>query len=107
MTAVRFLLAVSLLTGPALLPMGCSQAPAAPQTLKLEVKGMTCEGCVQGITSSLNDLPGVTSCTVSLEKEHATVEINVAAIQPAQILKRLEQMGYEARLEPAAAPAGT
>jgi Cu+-exporting ATPase len=70
-----------------------------PQTrmFALDIEGMTCASCVNRIERYLNKLDGVTSATVNLATERATVtaEPNVTV---AQIVGAVEAAGYDARL---------
>jgi len=62
------------------------------EKLDLNVQGMTCQGCVSGVTKVLEAIPGVSGIHVSLEKgkvnldydpHQANVELLKAAIREA------------------------
>ncbi|HEX9738157.1 MAG TPA: heavy metal-associated domain-containing protein, partial [Candidatus Limnocylindria bacterium] len=56
-----------------------TQASAnTPAELSLPVEGMTCASCVNRIERFLNRADGVTSATVNLASEEATVRYNPA-----------------------------
>ena len=86
-----------------LLLASCSQATADIQTVKVEIKGMTCENCVNGITTAMTDLPGMESCSVDLDGEQATITLDANTLTPEQAVTRINQLGFTATLssEPA------
>ena len=69
--------------------------------LDLEIEGMTCASCVARVERALKAVPGVTSATVNLATERATVS---GTAEAADLTRAVEDAGYEARL---AAPAMT
>jgi Cu+-exporting ATPase len=75
-----------------------TEAAAPPESIQLSIKGMTCESCVNGITTAVNNLPGVQSCEVSLEQESATVSFQPKSLTPEQIRDRINKLGFEATL---------
>lgn len=85
----------------ALALLACSKTPSETQTATLEVKGMTCETCVQGITGTLARTPGVVETSVSLENESAVVAYDPALIDASQLAGRIDQLGFEAEVVPA------
>ncbi|KAJ1987929.1 hypothetical protein GGI04_006107, partial [Coemansia thaxteri] len=46
--------------------------------LTWQVQGMTCQSCVRAISGVVGDMAGVVSVDVSLEKEEATAELDLA-----------------------------
>ncbi|MBD3168430.1 MAG: copper ion binding protein [candidate division Zixibacteria bacterium] len=64
----------------------------------MKVDGMTCNGCVSKIKTSLDKLEGVTSCEVSLEHSMATVTFDKEKISDAMLVKAIKDAGYEAKL---------
>jgi Cu+-exporting ATPase len=83
-----------------LLPLiltGCSQAPADIQTVEIDVQGMTCEACVNSITTALTELPGVQSCEVSLDQHKTTVTLDANTLTPGQAAERINQLGFTAK----------
>jgi Cu+-exporting ATPase len=85
-----------------------SVAFGAPESrmFALDIEGMTCASCVNRIERYLNRLDGVTSATVNLATERATVAAG-PEVTVAQILSAVQAAGYEAKLlvdsEPVAA----
>ena len=67
--------------------------------VELAISGMTCASCASRIERKLNRLEGV-SATVNYATEHASVDFEPDAIEPADLLGAVEAAGY------AAVPAG-
>lgn len=66
------------------------------QELIIKVGGMSCQGCVSSVSKALAAQDGVERVEVSLEAGEARVSYDPARVQPAALLARLEQAGYEA-----------
>ncbi|MDB5526524.1 MAG: heavy-metal transporting P-type ATPase [Rhizobium sp.] len=62
------------------------------------VDGMTCASCVRRVEKAIAAVPGVTSATVNLATERATVSLLDLGATEA-ILKAIEKAGYEPRIE--------
>ncbi|KAF9961318.1 hypothetical protein BGZ70_008325 [Mortierella alpina] len=81
----------------------------SPPSLTLPTIGMTCQSCVNAITSVLTSLPGVLNVKVSLSNKQTEVEYDPALIQPGQIKEAIEDCGFDVPLDtdslPAASPA--
>lgn len=75
---------------------------ATPQTVTLEVKGMTCGGCVLSTRKVLTRLPGVTKVDVSYEKGTAVVTYDPRKVTVEQMVAAIKTLGYTAT--PAAPP---
>lgn len=63
-------------------------------TIQLEVKGMTCDHCVNAVTTALTDTDGVSTAQVNLGENSATVEgenIDISAL-----IAAIDEEGYEA-----------
>ena len=71
---------------------------AAPETIRLDVDGMTCAACVARVEKKLNKLDGV-EASVNLASESATVRFDPAVVGVDQIVAAVESAGY--RAEPA------
>ena len=65
------------------------------ETLSLNIKGMTCGGCVKSVSSVLQKISGVSSVEVSLEQNRATVSYNPAQAKPAQFKSAIEDAGFD------------
>ena len=66
------------------------------ETATLNIKGMTCMGCVNSVTRVLKAAPGVTDARVTLEPAQAVVQYDDAQTNPAQLKHAVEDAGYDA-----------
>ena len=73
------------------------------QTLTFDVEGMTCQGCVNKIESSVAQLPGVASVEVSLDEKRATVACDETCT-PDAVVAAVEGAGYQAKPAVAVSP---
>lgn len=64
-------------------------------TKTLQIKGMTCEHCVQAVTQALKGVAGVDSVSVDLGAGRARID---GAADPASLVRAVEKQGYEASL---------
>lgn len=62
----------------------------------VSIQGMTCGACVAAVTSSLENLSGVESVSVSLVMELGTVYYNSAIVSSSDILACIEDCGFDA-----------
>jgi mercuric ion binding protein len=67
---------------------------AAPQTVVLDVKNMTCELCPITVKKSLEQIPGVASAQVDLDKKTATVQFDPNKAAPAALVKATTNAGF-------------
>ena len=74
----------------------------APTRIDLPVEGMSCASCASRIERKLNRLDGV-HATVNYATERATVEFDPTLAGKQLIADTIEQTGYHAVLEHAAA----
>ena len=65
------------------------------ETLTINIKGMTCGGCVTSICKVLQPIKGVSSVEVSLEINRATISYDPAQAQPAQFKSAIEGAGFD------------
>ena len=65
------------------------------ETLTLNIKGMTCGGCVKSVSSVLQKIAGVSGVEVSLEQNRATISYDPAQAKPAQFKSAIEDAGYD------------
>lgn len=78
------------------LETGLPGQAGASQSLRLGIRGMTCASCVRRVERALSAVPGVTSASVNLATEEASV---VAPSVPLEALRgAVEKAGYEARV---------
>jgi len=68
---------------------------AAAETV-LQIEGMTCASCVARVERALTRVPGVSSATVNLATERATVQA-LSTVSPAALRAAVEKAGYTAR----------
>ena len=61
------------------------------------VYGMSCMGCVRGVTGAVNKVAGVKAVDVSLDESCATVEYDAAIVKPEAIVKAIEGAGFDAK----------
>lgn len=72
------------------------------ETVELSVEGMTCASCVARVERALTAVPGVTSATVNLASERATVR---GIADPSALIAAVTSGGYQASpVESYAAP---
>lgn len=64
-------------------------------TLMLNIKGMTCGGCVKSVTTVLQQIDGVSSVDVSLEQNRANITFDPARANPAQFKSAIEDAGFD------------
>jgi Au+-exporting ATPase len=77
--------------------------PGAP--VELAIRGMTCASCVGRVERALAAVPGVRSASVNLATERARVEAD-AGVDPADLVRAVEETGYEAGLVEAGVATG-
>jgi len=65
------------------------------ETLTLNIKGMTCGGCVKSVTNVLQPIKGVSSVDVSLEQNRAIIKYDPAQAQFEQFKSAIENAGYD------------
>ncbi|XP_005952075.1 copper-transporting ATPase 2 isoform X2 [Haplochromis burtoni] len=69
--------------------------------LDLTITGMTCASCVHNIESKLNLTRGILMASVALATNKAQVEFDPEVLGPRDIIKLIQGLGFEARLEQA------
>ncbi|MDX8045857.1 heavy metal translocating P-type ATPase [Gracilibacillus sp. S3-1-1] len=67
------------------------------ERVDLDVFGMTCAACSNRIEKVLNKQTGITQATVNLATESATVEYNPSIIEEADMIHRIQKLGYDAK----------
>ncbi|WHY79769.1 heavy metal translocating P-type ATPase [Neobacillus sp. WH10] len=68
------------------------------EKVEFDIIGMTCAACAVRIEKGLNKLEGVNKAAVNLALETAGVEFNPSQINIQEIVKKVEQIGYEAKV---------
>jgi copper chaperone len=65
------------------------------ETTVLKVNGMTCAGCVHSVKNVLENIQGVISAEVSLEKAQATVNYDPARAAVKKMKEAVTDAGYQ------------
>ncbi|XP_044579079.1 copper-transporting ATPase 1 isoform X3 [Cotesia glomerata] len=68
-------------------------------SVKIKIKGMSCQSCVQNIQGTIGKLKGVLNIRVDLEENAGYVEYNTQEISANQIVDNINDMGFDASLE--------
>ncbi|MFK3688710.1 heavy metal translocating P-type ATPase [Agrobacterium tumefaciens] len=66
------------------------------KTIELNIEGMTCASCVGRVEKALKAVSGVSSASVNLATERATVRVAGNAASPAQLADAIKKAGYSA-----------
>lgn len=69
---------------------------ATLETVTLDVKGMTCDGCVQTISKTMAETVGVDKCEVSLAENSASVTFDPSKTSKEKIAQTISDLGYQA-----------
>ena len=64
------------------------------ETARIDVKGMTCGGCVASVTRVLKAVPGVSEVNVTLQPPLARVAYDGARTTAAALKAAVEDAGY-------------
>ncbi|MCZ6473351.1 MAG: heavy metal translocating P-type ATPase [SAR324 cluster bacterium] len=64
--------------------------------LRVKVRGMMCSFCTQTIEKAMRRQQGVEACQVNLAHEEALISYDGEVVHKAQLLRELEELGYEA-----------
>ncbi|MFN2168231.1 MAG: heavy metal translocating P-type ATPase, partial [Anaerolineae bacterium] len=68
------------------------------ETAHFAVKGMYCAGCASAAQEVLRRQPGVKSADVNFATERGRIDYDPKQVDPAQVLRKLDRLGYQARL---------
>ena len=68
------------------------------QKIELDITGMTCASCSSRIEKVLNKQQGVREANVNLALERATIAYNGAEMSPNELIQKIEQIGFGAKL---------
>jgi len=80
---------------PSVLVLAASAAVGAPtQTVVLDVQNMTCELCPITVKKSLEQVPGVASAKVDLDRKTATVQFDPDKAAPTVLVKATTNAGF-------------
>ena len=65
------------------------------ETLQMTVTGMTCGGCENAVTRSLQRITGVEEVTASHDASMVAVTFDAAKVTPSLIKETIEALGYD------------
>ena len=68
-------------------------------TAVIEISGMTCASCVLTLEKAISSIKGVDSVAVSLPSEQAEVHYDAVIVDPADIIRKVDAVGFDARLK--------
>jgi P-type Cu+ transporter len=71
----------------------------AKETADFQITDMTCAACANRIEKGLSKLSGVVNANVNFAMETARVEYNPSEVSVSDIIKKVEQLGYQATLK--------
>jgi copper chaperone CopZ len=69
----------------------------AEKTIRLQIEGMRCEGCVRRVTQALGAVAGIRVKSVNVGS--AAVAIDPARVTPEQVTASVNGIGFTARPE--------
>ena len=81
-----------------------SISPQPTRKADLPIGGMTCASCVARVQKGLSRLDGVAEARVNLASERATVHYDPTRVGLKELVRAVEELGYEARLERVSLP---
>ncbi|TYS91462.1 heavy metal translocating P-type ATPase [Rossellomorea aquimaris] len=64
----------------------------------LDITGMTCAACANRIEKGLNKMEGVENASVNFAMERAAVKYNPEEVEPSDLQKRIQDLGYDIQL---------
>ena len=65
------------------------------ETVNLKINGMHCDACVRRVRTALSRIPGVEVQDVAVGSARVTTD--PATVNPEDVVKAVEDIGYEAR----------
>jgi Cu+-exporting ATPase len=69
------------------------------ESTSFSVEGMHCASCVNVIEKSVGKLKGVSSCSVNLATQRATVTFDRKLVSPEKVKEAIENVGYKAMMD--------
>lgn len=79
-------------------------APPAREALNLPVAGLDCAVCAESLAAGLRATPGVRDASVNFGTGKARVEIDLALLDRAGVVSRIQTLGYAVPVPPPSAP---
>lgn len=80
---------------------GAGMSFAAPETVALDVPGMTCELCPLTVRKALQKVQGVEKVAVSYEKREAVITFDDAKTSVEALMNATKNAGYPATMKAA------
>ena len=80
-----------------------AESGVAMRTERVNVTGMTCEGCIGAVTHALGAVAGVSAVNVSFETGEATVQFDERRTSTGDLVLALKDAGYDVLAVPAEA----
>lgn len=65
------------------------------ETITINIKGMTCMGCVRSVKNVLEPIAGVSGVDISLDKGQAVITFDPSKANLAQFQSAIQDAGYE------------
>ncbi len=96
--AIWALLQTAALAAPLALAGAACEQPADEKTVSVDVQGMVCTSCEEGIGHALEKLEGVVSSEVDHKQGRAEVRYDANKVKPEQIVATINELGYKASL---------
>jgi Cu+-exporting ATPase len=78
----------------------------ADKTITLDIQGMTCASCARTVERTLQRTEGVENANVNLATERATVTFDPTALKTSELVKKIRESGYDARVQRVMLPIG-
>jgi Cu+-exporting ATPase len=72
--------------------------------IELPIRGMSCASCVERIETGLSKLGGVQEVSVNFAAEKGTILFDPSVLPVSRLVREVENLGYEARVEEAIIP---
>lgn len=68
--------------------------PPRPEKLQVKIEGMHCEGCAEGIASTLGKTRGVLAVDVHFSNAVQTVDYDAARTAPEAVIEAIAKRGF-------------
>lgn len=81
---------------------GLGEEPDSEEAKQFKLSGMNCANCALNIEKGLNKMNGVKSATVNFASEKLIVDFDRSIVSEAEILARIDDLGYKARSQDSA-----
>jgi copper chaperone len=67
--------------------------------IHLEVKGMSCQHCVNSISEALSTIEGIESSIIDLETKTVSIDFDPTVVTLENIIDAIEELGYDVTVE--------